>query len=651
VRFHRADATEKEDSLTEWTQARRIRPSEASLTSYDYKQAHIYQAAEDNVIYDRFGERTVGLAAESTLEDFDAQTLYYGSDTEQLNRYAGLRLNVHERMKGGYHGEGNMRDLLCGQWFRLENHPSFKFNTEAGEREFVACKLSFTARNNLPAGVHNHLGSQPAPEPPPYWVKLSARKRGLPLVPAYAHTRHAKPTARGLQTATVTGPENEEVYTDEMGRIKIQFHWQRPKEHPKYGANRDERSSCWVRVAYPSAGAAWGHQSIPRIGQEVLVGFIEDDIDRPIVTGAVHNGRQRNPWFSEAGSLPGNKALTGIKTKEFHGRGYTELLFDDTHGQVRTKLSSEHGKTQLNQGFLTHPRRDGAAEPRGDGFELRTDRHGAIRAGNGLLMTTEPQPGATGKQIDREGAKAQLESARRVAQSLADTAAHHNADTAETGPEGLDEEGIRGAKTKGGHLDHMVEAINAWEAGSNTDPEGNAATGGQPGKQAVLLLYGEAGIGLTTPQEMVLTSGANMDFISQRDMQQTTARRWIANAGKKISLFVHGIAGKVNLKLITAKGHAQLQAQSGDVEIVGDQNVRIFANKKKLTAVAGEELLLACGGAYIRLKDGNIDIHCPGNLSMKGANISFSGPASMDVPKVQFPDSDFTLEKRYPISR
>jgi len=429
-----------------------------------------------------------------------------------------------------------------------------------------------------------------------------------------------------------------------MGRIKIQFHWQRPREHPEFGASFDERTSCWIRVSYPSAGAAWGTQHIPRIGQEVLVTFLEGDIDRPVITGVVHNGEQQNPWFSGAGSLPANRALSGIKTKEFHGQQYNELLFDDTQDQVRTKLSSEHGKTQLNEGFLTHPRRDGEAEPRGDGFELRTDRHGAVRAGEGLLITTEAQPSAAGLQVSREQALSQLGAARQTARGLSDAAARQEADAAEIGPATLNEGGQEEGKAPSGHLDHLAEAARAWEAGTNTDPEGKSAPGSQLGRQGVLLMSGAEGIGLVTQQEMVLTSGQNLDTVSQRDLQQTTVRRWVHNVGKKISLFVLGIADKVSLKLIAAKGHAQLHAQSGNVEIIGDQNVRLQANKGKLTAAAGEEALLTCGGAYIRLRGGGIDLHCPGRLSFKASTFEIGGPASMEVNFKTFPASDICLE-------
>jgi len=427
------------------------------------------------------------------------------------------------------------------------------------------------------------------------------------------------------------GPKNgEEVYTDEMGRIKIQFHWQRPKEHREFGANYDDRSSCWVRVGYPSAGAAWGSQYIPRIGQEVFIEFYDDDIDRPIVTGVLHNGSQINPWFSDVGQLPPNRALSGIKTKEFYGQQYGELLFDDTQNQVRTKLSSEHGKTQFNQGYLTHPRRDGQGQPRGEGAEFRTDLQLAVRAGEGLLLSTETKPGATGKQIDREQAQALLQAARNSAQVLGETAEKQKADVVETGPETRSEEGAKEGKTPYGHLDHMVEAIESWEASTNTDLEKKTATADQPGRQPVLLASATEGIGLVTPQEMVLTSGKNLDMVTQRDTQQTSVRRWIHNVGKKISLFVHGVADKVNLKIITAKGHGLLHAQSGNVEVTADKNVKMTATEEKLTAAAGQELLATCGGGYIKIAGGKIDVHCPGTLSIKAGSHNYSGPTSMD---------------------
>ncbi|GLS03521.1 type IV secretion protein Rhs [Chitiniphilus shinanonensis] len=630
IRFHRADATEAEDSLTDWTSTRQLGPSQVALASFDYRPVFTQQAGEASLIDQGAG----GSQAESSLEHYDPQALYYAADGEQLGRYAQLRQQAFDRQKKSFSGSGTVRGIQVGEWFQLADHPLH--DSDAPEqREFVASQLSFTAHNNLPGDLLKFLAQNQTP-PQPFTVQLEAQRRGIPLPPDYADSTHAKPTALGVQTATVVGPEGEEIHTDQYGRIKVQFHWQRPQEHPEFGANLDDRSSCWLRVAYPSAGAAWGHQFIPRIGQEVLVDFIEGDIDRPLVKGVLYNGSHPTPAFSGAGSLPANKTLSGIQSKEYQGSQYGELLFDDTQGEVRTKLSSEHGKTQLNQGYLTHPRSDGKAEPRGEGFELRTDRQGAIRAAQGLLLSTEAKPGASGQQLDREQAQSQLEAAQQLAQTLSDTAAQQLADASEIGPETLDAEGAKQARSQQGHLNHLNAALKAWAAGSNTDPDGKTASD-QPGQQAILIASAPAGIGLTTPSELVFNTGYNLDTISQRDTQQTTARRWIHNVGSKISLFVQGVADQINLKLIVAKGHANLHAQAGDVEVIGDKNVRLYANKQKFTLAAGQELLATCGGAYIRLKDGNIEIHAPGSVSFKGSGFDFSGPASMsftnDMPQ------------------
>jgi type VI secretion system secreted protein VgrG len=372
------------------------------------------------------------------------------------------------------------------------------------------------------------------------------------------------------------------------------------------------------------------------VGQEVLVDFLEGDMDRPVICGVIHNGRQRNPYFSGEGELPPNKTLSGIKTKEHNGSQYGELLFDDTQDQVRTKLSSEHGKTQLNQGYLIHPRKNGLGEPRGDGVELRTDRHAALRAAEGLLLTTETQPQASGKQLDREQALAQFQAAQQTAQTLGDVAEHQTADVVEIGPEIRSEEGQKEGKAKVGHIDHFVKATQSWETGTNTDPEGKTAVDGQTGRQPVVIMSGAEGVGMVTPKELVFAAESNLDTVSQRDTQQSTARRWIHNVGKKISLFVHGVADKVNLKLITAKGHAQFQTHKGDIEIVGDQSLFIDACKKKLTVTAAKELLLTSSGGYIKLSGGNVEIHCPGSASFKASNFDLSGPASMDVEQKSF---------------
>ncbi|TDR73797.1 DUF2345 domain-containing protein, partial [Paludibacterium purpuratum] len=400
------------------------------------------------------------------------------------------------------------------------------------------------------------------------------------------------------------------------------------------------RSSCWVRVAMPSAGAAWGHQFIPRIGQEVLIDFIEGDIDRPVVTGVLYNGSHNPPAFSAAGNLPGNKTLSGIKSKEHQGQGHNELLFDDTPNQVRTRLASTHGATQLNQGFLTHPRADGKAEARGEGFELRTDQHGAVRAAHGLLLSTEAQQGAAGNQLARTHAQSQLDAALALSQSLGEVATAQLADTMETGPQQINPDNSPGSKTDQGHQQHLSEALKAWEAGTNTGANTQGA-----GQQPLLVMSAPAGIASLTEQSQTLAAGTNLDLVAQRDLNHTAGRRWLANVGQHLSLFVAGVKDAVSLKLIASKGKVQVQAQSGEMELTSAQILQITSTKGKVTLHADKEILLTSGGGYIRLKGGDIEVHCPGDVSIKGANHALAGPAQMHLPMPQF-KSDYAGQFR-----
>ncbi|SUX30529.1 type VI secretion system Vgr family protein [Chromobacterium vaccinii] len=637
VRFHRSDATEEEDGLTDWNASRQIVPGNVALATFDYQPVSTQHTGDSSQIDQGQG----GQALQSSLQDYDPQGLYYAGDADQLSHYARLRQQAHDLQAKQFEGGGSIRGLTAGQWFRLDDHPAHEADSHE-QREFVVTGQTLQVRNNLPTDLKAILPAGDKTDAP-FTTRIQAQRRGIPLTPAYAGTTSAKPTSLGVQTATVVGPAGEEVHTDAQGRIKVQFHWQRPDEHPTIGAGLDDKSSCWLRVAMPSAGAGWGHQFIPRLGQEVLVDFIEGDIDRPVITGVLYNGSHPTPDFSGAGSLPANKTLSGIKSKEHQGGGYNELLFDDTPGEVRAKLSSEPGKTQLNQGYLAHPRSNGKVQPRGDGFELRTDNHGAIRAAHGLLLSTEAQSGAGGKQLAREHAQSQLDAALSLSQALAETATGQLADTMETGPDEIGPDNAKAGKKSDGHLQHHADALKAWEAGSNTDKDGKTAKD-QAGQQPLLILSAPAGIASLTEQSQTVSAGQNLNLIAQRDANHTTGRRWLHNVGQHISLFVSGVKDKVALKLIAAKGKVQVQAQSDAMELTADKDVTITSCKERIVVNAKDEILLTAGGAYIRLKGGNIEVHAPGTVSVKAAQHKLSGPDNMTIPMPVFPGKQFCLQ-------
>jgi type VI secretion system secreted protein VgrG len=228
------------------------------------------------------------------------------------------------------------------------------------------------------------------------------------------------------QTATVVGESGQpdasgadEIHTDALGRIRVQFHFQSAGQGP---SAETSAGSTWVRVLQRYAGAGMGLQFIPRIGQEVLVDFIEGDIDRPLVVGALYNGQGEagspatpggqgaeadrsafaqsgdhrtgaqgnlrggghapawhgaSPDALDAGGQRNAAALSGIKTKEFGGAGHNQLVFDDSDQQLRTQLATSQHASQLNLGHLIHQADNHRGSFRGQGFELRTDASAA----------------------------------------------------------------------------------------------------------------------------------------------------------------------------------------------------------------------------------------------------------------------------------
>lgn len=655
IRFAGARATETEDTLTQWSALRKVQPGLVSLTSFEYKNVTTDQAREQTWI----DQGDAGSQLASTLEDFDPRPHYYASGGDELERHATIRQQAHDFLAKQFSGASSVRGAAAGTTFELADH-AVHDQDNPEQRQFVIVSLVAEAKNNFiqesDTTQHQRQAAR-ADIPPvlmpwfgngqtmleqgmeqPYRNVMTCVRRGVPIRPRYAHTDYAKPTAPGAMTATVVGPEGAEIYTDELGRIKIEYDWQLPRNHPQGGADRNEKSSTWVRVVYPSAGANWGTQAIPRVGQEVAILFLHGDLDRPVCMGVLYNGTHRPPHFSGVGDLPANRALSGIKTKEVDGSQYNELLFDDTKDEVRTKLSSEHAKTQLNLGYLIQPRADGKGEPRGEGFELRSDAAGAIRAAQGLFLTTEAQPAAAGKLQGRDHAQSQLDAALALTKNLGEVATKQSADSVEAGPEKIETDNTKGQSVHSGHLQHHVDALRAWEAGSNTDKDNKTARD-EPGRQPIMVLSAPAGLAAASGQNVTLAAGTNLDLVAQRDTNQTTGRRWLHNVGQHISLFVNGVKDKIAMKLITAQGKMLLQAQSDSIEATADKDFMITACKGKIVITGKEEILLTSGGGYIRIKDGNIDIHCPGVLSSKAADHKLSGPERMNASHPAFPKS------------
>lgn len=231
--------------------------------------------------------------------------------------YVRVRLEELRAQHETVHAACNVRAIAAGDVFELDNPEQAG---AAAKRKYLVTEAAF----ELSAGLeHEAQGAR-------YGCSFSCIRAEEQFRPERATPKTA---VQGPQTAVVVGPPGEEIHTDEHGRVKVQFHWDR------YG-HADENSSCWIRVSHPWAGKGWGSVSIPRIGQEVIVDFLEGDPDRPIVTGRVYNGDNKAPF-----SLPGDAVVSGLKSNTHKGRGYNEMSMNDTAGKEKINIHAQYDMT------------------------------------------------------------------------------------------------------------------------------------------------------------------------------------------------------------------------------------------------------------------------------------------------------------------
>lgn len=399
-----------------------------------------------------------------------------------------------------------------------------------------------------------------------------------------------RPVMAGPQVATVVGPEGEEFHVDEHGRVRVQFPWDRRGRH-------DEHSSCWIRPGSALAGQRWGHIALPRIGQEVLVDFLDGDPDQPVITQRLYRTTNPTPY-----TLPDHQVLTTLKSKEHKGQRASELRLDDTTKEISAALMNDHGASQLHLGYLTHPRPDGG-QPRGEGFELRTDLHGALRAAQGLLLTTEAQVDAEGGQLDRAEVVAVLEAALHLARSLGNYAEEHQGIAHDHQPR-----------------QDLTESVRDLGHGAN-----NQANGMGEGAEPVMALSAPAGIAAGTPRSIAFGAGEHLDAAAQRNLQLTAGERVVVNAGNGLGTFTQ----RGDMRHIAHTGQLLLQAQHNTIQIEADKSVEVRANNNHVTVSAEDHITLLCGGAYIKMAGGDIEMGMPGTFTVKATDHNFKGPGTM----------------------
>lgn len=423
IRFHRSHATEPFDSITSFIAERHLQSTtvqtqrwQAQHLAQDQSQAvlstHQHSDQQDNESLGLEQVWCVSPAWTGDLQDEDQATSANSSQLDRLNQ----QLNQYHELQAKYFtAKSSVRDAQVGYWFEMVDHPEIDQHVSA-EREFLILGKVFYNQNNLPKELLQQInlllkGSR--------WQGLSEERqanelfvvrREVKIVPEYQAWIH-RPAAYPLR-AKVVGPEGEEIYVDAWGRIKVRFMFTRSDDHAHdggAGANDNDTDSAWVDVLTPWAGEGYGARFHPRVGEIVVIDFFEGDVDRPFVVGRIHEAERHQTMFDVKGTLPATKKLSGIRSQEVAGQGFNQLRFDDTTGQISVQLHSSHGASQLNLGNLSHPKATENSDGRGEGFELRTDQWGAMRAGKGLLISTYAQDQAVADHLAASEAQSILQ--------------------------------------------------------------------------------------------------------------------------------------------------------------------------------------------------------------------------------------------------
>jgi type VI secretion system secreted protein VgrG len=723
MRYTQPGATLREDSITRWHGHRRMGVSQLQMASFDYRT--LTQPAG-------MAQADTGHAQAIDLSHVDQPGAYAFETPQEAQRMVTVQQQALDARRKQFAGEGTVRTLAPATTLVLCDHPEHdRDRLQAGDEAatFVVLSVTHEARNNLRAdalaGLQHLLGpnglSAAATQgndssQPLYQARFLAQRANVP-VRAPIHDEagrllHPRPTVWGTQTALVVGLDAP-VHTDRDGRIKVQFHWQRGAasshrltagEAASDGDNApaSDASGTWVRVAQGWAGANWGASFLPRLGQEVLVAFVEGDIDRPIVVGALYNGQGESDaqgnvvgggaagatgnapaWFpgaARAGDLEGHAhtaTLSGFKsqsleTSQTGSGGHNQLVFDDTPGQGRVLAHTTQDQTWLQIGHLLQQQDNQRLARRGHGLELHTQAWGAVRAGSGLHLSTHGRAAGTtsgqGQPMQTREAQQQLQAHAELVKALSANAQTHRAKLPnEAEPDQLPAQQALQATLKSlraQRADHggtppddpaleADEAVGDASAGTPRPPPIAGGRGSIPVTDRPDLVLGAAAdIASLTPAHQLLAAGGSTSLTAGQDTQLLAQRHaaWAVKDG--ISLFTRGEAKDgqrpvrdTGLKLHAASGNVHTEAQRGAFTLTAQQAIDLQSTGADIVITAPNRIVLNGGGGYVKLEGANIEIGTSGNASFLASMKELTGGGSASTPGMSFSEAALSMPK------
>ena len=724
VRYTQSDTTFPEDSLVELRQQRRLLPVNLQLASRDYRATALRPVQHTTAL--ALGQAPADLA----IADVPGQYAY--EDTAQGERLAQRQMQALDSLRCRAQARGPWRTSAAGSTFVLRDHPVHTGLNPEQDR-FAIVSAVHRARNNLAADARAAVLSLAAavqldqngrtdrsgddtplhdarlvlvPANQPYRACAALATAAAGRSAAHASLQdgalpdprlHRRPTVHGAQTALVVG-DGGPVHTDRDHRVKVQFHWQRgaSSSHRLAAASgnnapANSASGTWVRSAARTAGHNWGHVNPPRVGQEVLVGFTNGDIDRPVILGAVYNARgnlngqgsavaggaagasANTPvWFegsARQGALQAHahtQVLNGIKSQELAASatgnaGHNQLVFDDSPGAVRLELSSTTANTRLQLGALLHQDDNRRLNLRGHGFDLQTKAHGALRAGSGLLVSAHSRPGSTGmaQQMDAREPHQQLTTGRELLHTLAESAQKHQA-------KGQHEPNLVGAKPQDhakrlpneAALDNLADSLQTTDVRGSSQTGDAETTGGGQGRVAAwarpdITLAAPQAIASFTPASHVEAAGTTTTITAGQDIQRLSLRHSSLAVKGDITLYTYGRASDkkrpvqtTGISLHAASGSVHSASLMAATHMAADKAVQVASTHAMVRVTAPKHVLLTAAGAALEITKGRITLKGPGKVEFRAGMKELAGGGSASASLV-LPSSTLVMPEKF----
>ena len=403
-----------------------------------------------------------------------------------------------------------------------------------------------------------------------YHNEFKAISAGLPFRP---ERLTAQPKVSGSLNARVVSPDNYTyAYIDDMGRYRVKL----PFDLDEWSPGGDSRP---VRLAKPYAGPNYGQHFPLHEGTEVMLSFVQGNPDRPYISGVMHDSKNQehvnNEWNTR------NVIRTWANNK---------LRMEDKQGQEHIKLATNYQKSQLNLGHIVNQTREKRGD-NGEGFELRTDGWGSVRANKGLLLTSYGQQGAQGNVLNMDETIAQLEQALTLAKSL--NKAAKTAQNAETS-----------VKSEQNQLSDSLKDL----------------------QQSAIIQTAPNGIASATEQSQLHTAQENIHLISGNETDISAGSNVTVHAAQRLNLF----AQSEGVKLQANQGKVNIQAQNDEMQINALKNATITSSAGKVVIAAKDEILLTSGGAYIKIANGEVELGMPNICRIRCAGLSVTGAKSFN---------------------